>query len=40
MLTLGQVQCRQPLSQEFELLTEWRAAYIVEAQGQLENPSL
>ncbi|MBD2448951.1 GNAT family N-acetyltransferase [Nostoc sp. FACHB-152] len=39
-LTLRTVQCRLPYLEEFELLSQWCAAYNVETLGQLETPDL
>lgn len=39
-LTSGKVQCRHPLSEELELLTQWNVAYCVETLGDTETPKL
>ncbi|QKQ77782.1 GNAT family N-acetyltransferase [Nostoc sp. TCL240-02] len=39
-LTSAKVQCRLPYPEELELLTEWCAAYNVEALGKNHTPSL
>ncbi len=39
-LALGKVQCRLPNLEELDLLTEWSAAYNIEALGETETPNL
>ncbi|MEM6753846.1 MAG: GNAT family N-acetyltransferase, partial [Cyanobacteria bacterium P01_C01_bin.38] len=39
-LVSGKVECRHPLPEELELLTQWKVAYCVETLGDTETPSL